>query len=164
MTLIENMEIYENQLSGTIPEQLYDLTKLTSLDVNLCRLTGTLSTKIGQLSKMQRFRVSTNDLTGTIPTEVSKLTSSGRSACLLFTCHSCRVANKPFVRISVLFWFHKTRFTGSVPESLCRFRPNPLIILQADCHPVGNPAVPCLCCSHCCNRDDGICLSAENEG
>jgi Leucine-rich repeat (LRR) protein len=76
--LTENMEIYENQFTGTIPEEIYSLTQMTSLDVNLCRLTGTLSTRIGQLTKMQRFRVSTNDLTGTIPEETANLTSIGK--------------------------------------------------------------------------------------
>mmetsp|Transcript_6396 Transcript_6396/g.11657 ORF Transcript_6396/g.11657 Transcript_6396/m.11657 type:complete len:586 (+) Transcript_6396:70-1827(+) len=137
MSDMENMEIYENELTGTIPDEIYSLTHMISFDVNWCRLTGTLSTRIGQLTRMERFRVSTNDLTGTIPSEVASL------------------------RSIVLFWFHKTRFTGIVPTSLCSLRPDPLVILQADCNPSGNPAVECLCCSHCCDRLSGICLSTD---
>jgi hypothetical protein len=74
----ENMEIYENLFTGTIPEEIYDLTQMFSFDVNFCRLTGTISTKIGQLSKMERFRVSRNDLVGTIPQEIGNLTSIGK--------------------------------------------------------------------------------------
>jgi len=73
----ENLEIYENKFTGTIPEELYNLTQMFSFDVNFCRLSGTLSTRIGQLTKMERFRVSGNDLTGTIPAEVANLTSIG---------------------------------------------------------------------------------------
>lgn len=70
----ENLEIYENQLTGSIPEEIYNLTLMYAFDVNLCRLEGTLSTRIGQLTNMERFRVSSNDLKGTIPEEVVNLT------------------------------------------------------------------------------------------
>lgn len=111
---MENMEIYENevsettcramslrssihlrsdfqrfsvQLTGTIPEEIYSLTHMISFDVNWCRLTGTLSTRIGQLTKMERFRVSSNDLTGTIPLEVSSLSSIGKNMTRLTRCN-----------------------------------------------------------------------------
>jgi hypothetical protein len=71
----EDMQIYENKFTGTIPEQIYDLTQMSSLDVNKCQLTGTLSTKIGLLSKMERFLISKNQMSGSIPQEVGNLTS-----------------------------------------------------------------------------------------
>jgi hypothetical protein len=75
----EDLEIYKNNLTGTIPEELFSLTKMTSLDVNDCQLlTGTLSTRVGQLSQMQRFRVSRNQMVGSIPTEIVNLSSAGK--------------------------------------------------------------------------------------
>lgn len=71
----ENMEIYDNTFTGTIPEAIYDLIQLSSLDVSKCQLSGTLSTKIGQLTKMERFRVSRNQMSGSIPQEVGNFTS-----------------------------------------------------------------------------------------
>mmetsp|Transcript_10977 Transcript_10977/g.19880 ORF Transcript_10977/g.19880 Transcript_10977/m.19880 type:complete len:145 (-) Transcript_10977:79-513(-) len=134
-TSIEWFDVYENQFSGTIPEDLYNLPQLLSFSIDKNRLTGTISPSVGKLSNLWYLQVSTNDLTGTIPSEVGNLNQAE------------------------LMWFHKTRFTGTVPESLCEYRQDNLTILQADCNPPENPPVKCLCCSHCCNRDTGVCLA-----
>jgi hypothetical protein len=153
--------MYENLLTGTIPEELYNLAKVTSFSVETNRLSGTIGTSIGQLSNLEFFRVSTNDFTGMIPSEIGNLSNAskyGMVACL--TCTIEIASSHTLVLSSTgLLWFHKTRFTGTVPESLCIYRPMPLQILQADCNPPENPSVPCLCCSDCCNRDTGVCLT-----
>jgi Leucine-rich repeat (LRR) protein len=136
--LISDMEwfdVYENQFSGTIPEDLYNLSQLFSFSIDKNRLTGTISPSVGQLSNLLLLQVSTNDFTGTIPSEVGNLNRAE------------------------LMWFHKTRFTGTVPGSLCEYRQHNLTVLQADCNPPENPPVSCQCCSHCCNRDTGVCLA-----
>ena len=71
--LTEIFEIYDNLLTGTIPEELYNLTNCLRFDVNTNGLSGTISSSIGQLSNLEFFRVSTNDFTGTIPSEVGNL-------------------------------------------------------------------------------------------
>jgi len=77
ITITEHLEIYENQLTGSIPEEIYNLTQMLSFDVNQCRLDGTLSTRIGQLTSMERFRVSSNGMSGPIPEEIANLSKIG---------------------------------------------------------------------------------------
>jgi hypothetical protein len=78
-------------------------------------------------------------------------------SCCFWTCtHSCICC---LYIPAELMWFHKTRFTGTVPGSLCEYRQHNLTVLQADCNPPENPPVSCQCCSHCCNRDTGVCLA-----
>jgi Leucine-rich repeat (LRR) protein len=79
--------MYENLLTGTIPEELYNLTKVTSFSVDTNRLSGTISTSIGQLSNLEFFRVSTNDFTGTIPSEVGNLSNASKYGTVL--CLTC---------------------------------------------------------------------------
>jgi hypothetical protein len=101
-------------------------------------------------------------LTGTIPSEVGNLNQAGKMANTVFYCCFWTCAHSIIHCLYIpteLMWFHKTRFTGTVPESLCEYRPDPLTVLQADCNPPKNASVPCLCCSHCCNRDTGVCLA-----
>ncbi len=64
-----------NQLSGPIPNQLYSMTKLTDLFVNDNQLTGSISPKIGQLRRLKRMSFGSNQFTGTIPVEIGNLSS-----------------------------------------------------------------------------------------
>ena len=57
-----------------IPEELYDLSGLTSLDLSDSRFGGTLSSSLGKLSKLQDLNLVGNDISGQIPSEIRSLT------------------------------------------------------------------------------------------
>lgn len=86
-TSIEWFDVYENQFSGTIPEDLYNLSLLLSFSIDKNRLTGTISPSVGQLSNLLFLQVSTNDFTGTIPSEVGNLNQTGKMASIVFSCY-----------------------------------------------------------------------------
>jgi Leucine rich repeat N-terminal domain len=60
-------DLFNNKLSGTIPEALTKIQSLQILHIKLNRLTGTISEAFGSLPFLSWFDVSTNRLHGTIP-------------------------------------------------------------------------------------------------
>jgi hypothetical protein len=87
--------MYENLLTGTIPEELYNLAKVTSFSVERNRLSGTISTSIGQLSNLEFFRVSTNDFTGMIPSEIGNLSNASKYGMVAYLTCTIEIALTP---------------------------------------------------------------------
>ena len=63
-----------NDLDGTIPNILGDLTNLTSLELNNNNLTGPIPPQLGSLTNLTRIWLAFNNLTGSIPPELGSLT------------------------------------------------------------------------------------------
>lgn len=64
-----------NNLVGTIPEDVGNLSELTFLSMAGNALTGTLPTTLGNLTSVQYMYLSTNSLSGSIPPELGNMTS-----------------------------------------------------------------------------------------
>ncbi len=64
-----------NNLSGTIPPEIGNLTNLTYLDLEYNQLTGTIPSEIGNLTNLTYLCLYHNQLTGTIPSEIGNLTN-----------------------------------------------------------------------------------------
>jgi hypothetical protein len=117
-----------NNLTGTIPDELYGFNMLASFYIyDIPGVTGTISTLIGQLTKLIDLRLSDTGITGTIPSEIGLLTDL------------------------ILGWFHRTELVGSMPMQVCaNVGPDALQYLQTDCG--GSVPVSCDCCTACCDR------------
>jgi hypothetical protein len=61
--------LWDNQLTGAIPGDLYTLTGLENLDLSYNKLEGAISATVGGLTKLKIFEASNNQLTGAIPPE-----------------------------------------------------------------------------------------------
>lgn len=96
---LQVLNIQLNELSGTIPAELWDLShlrvvsmdrqvfsgqlpdrigdwrNLTHFEAHNMNLTGTLPTTIGLLTHLTSFQVAANHLRGTLPTEIGRLTN-----------------------------------------------------------------------------------------
>ena len=68
------LNLRDNQLGGTIPAELNKLTNLVELDLNSNQLRGTIPTELGNLGNLQYLILYNNELSGTIPTELGDLT------------------------------------------------------------------------------------------
>ena len=71
---VAKLELYENQLTGSLPAELGRLTQLRRLELFHHQLTGAIPPELGQLTQLQYLDLSSNQLTGAIPVELSQLT------------------------------------------------------------------------------------------
>ncbi|CAB9501759.1 LRR receptor-like serine threonine-protein kinase [Seminavis robusta] len=60
----------QNDLGGSLPEELYMLTSLQTLSIDGSNLVGTISSLIGQLNNLKGLSYVDSLMTGTIPSEV----------------------------------------------------------------------------------------------
>jgi len=71
---VKNIELNANNLMGSIPESIGDLTRLKKLDLKDNQLSGAIPPELGNLNKLKRLLLSSNQLIGEIPSELINLT------------------------------------------------------------------------------------------
>mmetsp|Transcript_13744 Transcript_13744/g.29349 ORF Transcript_13744/g.29349 Transcript_13744/m.29349 type:complete len:235 (-) Transcript_13744:300-1004(-) len=75
LTKVTALRLYGNSLDGTIPTEIGLLTDLTELELYDNKLTGTIPTEIGKLTKLEELHLEGNKLSGSVPFEIfTKLT------------------------------------------------------------------------------------------
>lgn len=72
--VVTELLLSQNNLSGVIPDCLFDLTGLEHLSLSQNNLTGTLSPRFAELTNLKRLALSQNNLEGNIPAEWAALT------------------------------------------------------------------------------------------
>ena len=72
---VTRLRLHSNGLSGTIPQELAQLSNLNWLDLSYNQLTGEIPAELAQLTSLEKLKLSSNHLTGNIPTQLQKLTS-----------------------------------------------------------------------------------------
>jgi len=72
--VLMNRNLSHNQLRGSIPSCIGELTNLQNLSLNNNQLTGPIPSSIGELKNLQCLNLQDNQLTGEIPPEVLRLT------------------------------------------------------------------------------------------
>lgn len=70
---VSHIYLYGNQLNGTLPSDLADLTQLEVLDLADNTLSGTIPSSIGTISTLKELDLGTNELTGSCPSELGML-------------------------------------------------------------------------------------------
>ncbi|GLU00031.1 hypothetical protein SLE2022_174260 [Rubroshorea leprosula] len=73
LSKLENIVLFGNQLSGSIPDSIKQLSKLESIDLSENQLSGSIPSSIGQLSKLKIIALSSNQLSGSIPNSIGQL-------------------------------------------------------------------------------------------
>ncbi|KAL3650697.1 hypothetical protein CASFOL_007100 [Castilleja foliolosa] len=71
---ITHLKIYALDISGEIPQELFNLTELMDLNLDQNVLNGSIPRAIGKLSKMQYLALGINNFTGPVPAEIGNLT------------------------------------------------------------------------------------------
>lgn len=115
---ITEIRLKENNLKGTIPAELGQLTSLEYLALDTNNLSGAIPTQLGNLSNLQFLHLDGNNLTGTIPIEFQNLTNLN----LLYLADNQLSGSIPtqFVNLTNLIYLDLSdnQLTGSVPVQL----------------------------------------------
>ena len=72
---VTSLGLRYNQLTGSIPVELGQLSNLTSLNLDGNQLTGSIPAELGQLSSLTTLSLYGNELTGSIPVELGQLSN-----------------------------------------------------------------------------------------
>ena len=72
---VTGLDMTNNNLAGSIPSSIGDLTNLINLNFLINDLTGTIPLSIENLTSLETLDLAGNDLTGSIPSEIGSLTS-----------------------------------------------------------------------------------------
>ena len=75
---VSRLDLYGNQLRGTIPPELGSLSNVMRLSLSENQLGGTIPTELGGLSNLERLSLGGNRLSGTIPPELGSLSNLTR--------------------------------------------------------------------------------------
>ena len=67
------LDLSQNQLTGSIPPEIGQLTNLTTLELEYNQLTGPIPPEIGNLTNLTELRLEDNQLTGRIPESICNL-------------------------------------------------------------------------------------------
>ena len=67
------LDLYGNQLSGSIPSELGNLANLTTLGLAVNQLSGSIPSELGNLANLTGLWLSANQLSGEIPSELRNL-------------------------------------------------------------------------------------------
>ncbi len=72
---LDDLFLYDNLLSGRIPPELGNLASLSYLYLNDNQLSGSIPQELGNLGGLQRLLLAGNQLSGTIPAQLGSLNS-----------------------------------------------------------------------------------------
>ena len=115
---VTELSLKDNNLSGTIPPELGNLTQLTQLDLEYNELTGPIPPELGDLPQLRRLVLGANELTGTIPPELgglSQLTMLDLGRNSLSGTIPSELGSLP--RLDSLL-LHRNELTGPIPAEL----------------------------------------------
>ncbi|CAN1284750.1 Receptor-like protein kinase 7 [Linum perenne] len=109
LTKLASLHLFENQLSGEIPQEIGELKGLTEISLYRNKLVGSIPQKIGSWADFYYIDVSENFLTGQIPPDMCKKgnTFSGTIPASLGSCISLSDID-----------FAGNLLSGNIPEAL----------------------------------------------
>ncbi|KAK2981730.1 hypothetical protein RJ640_005982 [Escallonia rubra] len=113
-----SLQLFENNFSGDVPEELGDFKKLVNLSLYTNRLTGSLPLKLGSWSDFDFIDVSENFLTGSIPPDMCK---NGKMTELLMLQNRLTgeiPASYAYCATLTRFRVSNNSLTGTVPSGL----------------------------------------------
>ena len=75
LSSLQSLSLHRNQLSGDIPSELGNLANLQAVILEFNQLTGSIPTELGNLVSLINLDLQGNQITGVIPAELGQLTS-----------------------------------------------------------------------------------------
>lgn len=130
---VTEIDLSSNNLVGTLPASLQDLTNLQNLSLKFNQLTGSIPPELGNLANLQYLYLRNNGLTGSIPTEFV-----GLSSLLDFGVSFNQLSGSIPVGLGTVSTLQKlflsnNHFTGSVPSQLGNLANLMVLRLNSNC-------------------------------
>ena len=119
LTNLTVLVLFNNQLTGSIPPEIWNLTNLTKLVLFNNQLTDSIPSEIGNLTNLTDLALFNNQLTGSILIEIGNLTNleslnlSGNQLTGSIPSEIGNLTNLTFLRLE------SNQLTGEIPESIC---------------------------------------------
>ncbi|PHT54299.1 hypothetical protein CQW23_08761 [Capsicum baccatum] len=120
--IVSNMmflSISHNQISGPIPKNICQLTKLKVLSISFNKITGDIPRNIGCLSKLEELYIGDNPIKGTIPTSIGNISTLRK-----LYCGNNRIVGQIPLELGKLSNLRQLSFeqnynlTGQIPEAI----------------------------------------------
>jgi len=112
------LQLHSNNLTGSIPEEIGNMNRLTRLDLNHNQLSGSIPSELGNLKNLQYFLLYNNQLSGTIPIEIGNLTNL-TDLVLFYNQFTGTIPSELGNLINLrYFYLNYNQFTGTIPSEL----------------------------------------------
>ena len=139
---VAELDLYSNQLSGSIPSSLGNLSNLEFLHISANQLSGSIPSSLGNLSNLEFLHLTFNQLSGSIPSSLGNLSNleyldlwenqlSGSIPSSLGNLSNLEALDLSFNQLSgsipsslgalsnlVNLWLRENQLSGSIPISL----------------------------------------------
>lgn len=106
---VSKLELPGNGLKGDLPDAVWDLDGLRTLNLSDNALTGTISPRVGGMKLISSFLLSNNKLSGEIPAEIIRMGNQAKTS-------APREDGRGGNEIKVLL--NKNRLTGAIPAAI----------------------------------------------
>jgi len=115
---VSSLSLFNNQLNGTIPADLGNLSSLSYLNFNDNQLTGSIPAELGDLSNLKTLYLVDNQLSGTIPPELGNL--SNITTFYIYDNQLSGSIPPELGNLSKLssFGLHQNQLSGPIPPAL----------------------------------------------
>ncbi|XP_059657128.1 MDIS1-interacting receptor like kinase 2-like [Cornus florida] len=110
-----------NNLTGTLPVSLANLTQLSELDISSNNIRGYIPSEIGRMWSLTWLRLSSNNLTGTLPVSLANLT---QLAGLEISSNQISGSIPPVIgNLTELYYLDLSQnlFSGTIPKEIGNF-------------------------------------------
>ena len=119
LSKLTRLTLSRHELTGTIPPELGNLSELTDLQLYGNELTGGIPPELGNLANLTRLDLNGNPLGGSIPVELGKLTNLGSLRLLNNQLTGSIPASLGALsNLYQLSFYGNTGLTGCIPASL----------------------------------------------
>lgn len=113
---VTGLSITSNNMVGTLPSELGDLTAIIGLLLSHNQISGTVPASLSNLKEMETLQISYNNLTGTIPTSLESLE---KLRYLDLEHNTLTGSIPPGLKIANAIALGNNQLSGTVPAFLC---------------------------------------------
>ncbi|KAI6687750.1 hypothetical protein NL676_024578 [Syzygium grande] len=112
------IDMYRNELFGSIPPQVGLLTNLTYLDLSFNQLSGNIPWEIGDLTKLEVLHLISNELNGSIPDEIGQLRLLSELALYSNQLDGSLPSSLGNLSSLARLYIYNNSFSGSIPHEM----------------------------------------------